>query len=180
MLLTHFVRWILSRPSSSQSLERPMVIKTGSLFPTPGMQLVVDPQDQWVTSRIEEKTTCALDDHPQSYIVTLDTLQVFPGTWKISRVNSLRADEAPSVFLQHPKSEPWQAANQPRQQVGAADRNFNLFFAIADAAGYADLSQLLYMARQTLHQCTPSTGKEPISCFPSLSGRAQVSLQPQT
>jgi len=100
MLLTHFVRWILSLLSSPQSLESPIVIKTVSLSPTPGVELVVDPQDQWVSSRIEEETTCALGDHPQSHIVMLDMLQLFPGTWKSSRVNKgLRIDETPiSLF----------------------------------------------------------------------------------
>lgn len=116
-----------------------MVIKTISLFPTPAVQLVADPQNQWVTNRIEEKTTCALDDRPPSHMVMLDMLQVFPGTWKSSRDNSLSTGEASSIFLQHPKSEAWQAANQPRRQVRAGDMDFGLFLAISYTAQYADL-----------------------------------------
>lgn len=56
-----------------------------------------------------------------------DALQVFPGTCKSGSGISLRASDAPSVFLEHAKSKPWQAADQPRQQVRAADEDFNLF-----------------------------------------------------
>lgn len=177
MILTLFVRWILSLPSSPHSLENPMVIQNMSLFPTPTVQLLVDPQNQWLTSRIKQKTTCALDDRPQSHTVTLGMLQVFPGTWKNSRGNSLRAGEATSIFFA--TSEPWQAKQtSPGDTVKAAEGDFSLFLAISHAAHYADLlSELLYLVRKTFHQCTPPAGKERTSCYLSLSERAQVSLQ---
>lgn len=56
-----------------------------------------------------------------------DALQVFPGTCKSGSDISLRASDAPSVFLEHAKSKPWQTADQPRQQVTAADKDFNPF-----------------------------------------------------